>query len=259
MKKIIWFYSTILLLLILLESCITASKVNYFNQSADQDSLVKVIRYNGPEFQIGDIIEVTILSNSKDVQELFPHLTSQGNRTNQTYLSGNPVQSGFTIDTMGLVQIPGVGRIKGYGKTKYQLQNEIVDSLSNSIIDPIVEVRLLNFKISILGDVKTPGSYQVPNDRITIFEAIAMCGDLSYSGNRKQIKLIRTIDGIKKEFIIDLTENNHFQKEYYYLKQNDIIFIPTTSVRLNQLNYAQYYLPAISSLSLIVTFLNLMK
>jgi polysaccharide export outer membrane protein len=113
--------------------------------------------------------------------------------------------------------------------------------------------------VSILGDVKLPGIYQIPNDRITLYEVIALAGDLNYSGNRKNVKLIRTDNGMQKEYVIDLTQSNHFGKEYYYLKQNDLLFVSTTSVRLNQLNYAQYYLPAISSLSLIVTFLNLIK
>ena len=123
----------------------------------------------------------------------------------------------------------------------------------------MVEVRLLNFKITVLGDVKVPGIYQIPNGRVTLFEGLALAGDLTYSGNRKKVKLIRTSNGVEKVFKIDLTKSDHFNTDYYFLRQNDLIFVPTTSVRLNQINYAQYYLPAISSLSLIVTFLNLIK
>ena len=120
-------------------------------------------------------------------------------------------------------------------------------------------MKLLNFKITILGDVKLPGMYQIPNDRVTLFEGLALAGDLNYTGNRKEIKLIRTTNGIQKVFKIDLTKSYHFDTDYYFLKQNDLIFVSTTSARLNKMNFSQYYLPAISSLSLIVTFLNLIK
>lgn len=240
-------------------SCVTTSKINYFQQNSLNDSLGNSEIFFGPNFQVGDIIDVRILTNSKDVIDLYPSLTTSQILTNQTYVSGNPVQSGYTVDLDGFIIIPGIGKLNVLDKTKIALQKEIADSLKPHILDPVVNVKLLNFKISLLGDVKLPGIYQIPNDRITLFEAIALAGDLNYSGNRKTIKLIRTEKGIQKEYIIDLTQSNHYGKEYYYLKQNDLLFIPTTSVRINQINYAQYYLPAISSLSLIITFLNLVK
>lgn len=240
-------------------SCVTTSKINYFQQNLLNDTLINSIKYYGPSFQVGDIIDVRVLTNSKDVVELYPNLTTSQILTNQTYVSGNPVQSGYTVDSNGCIIVPGIGKLNVLNKTKNTLQEEIVDSLKSHILDPVVNIKLLNFKISILGDVKLPGIYQIPNDRITLFEAIALAGDLNYSGNRKTVKLIRTEKGIRKEFIIDLTQSDHYGKEYFYLKQNDLLYIPTTSVRLNQLNYAQYYLPAISSLSLIITFLNLIK
>jgi polysaccharide export outer membrane protein len=242
-------------------SCITTAKINYFQQnSISQDSLLrKTHAYKGPVFEQGDILDITIYSTSKDVNELYSTFSSQNIRSNQTYNSGSPVQNGFSIDTLGFIDVPNIGRIKALGKTKYELQDEIKKLLAEYIVEPIVYVQLLNFKISILGDVKLPGLYQIPNDRITLFEALSLAGDLNYSGNRKSVKLIRTEKGIQKEFIIDLTKSDHFGKDYFYLKQNDLVFVPTTTVRLNQLNYAQYYLPTISSLSLIVTFLNLIK
>ncbi len=259
MRKYIYYPLLILMVSFAYSSCVTTSKINYFQENSTKDSLINLMKYGGPKFQIGDIIDVLIVSSSKDVIELYPHLSSSQIRSNQTYLSGNPVQSGYTIDSEGYAIIPGIGKIYAVNKTKNMLEKEIVDSLKTHIIEPTVHVKLLNFKVSILGDVKTPGTYQIPNDRVTFLEAIAMCGDLNYSGDRRKIKLIRTTGNTVKEYKIDLTSYNHFDKEYYFLEQNDVLFIPTTSVRLNQINYAQYYLPAISSLSLIVTFITLLK
>jgi polysaccharide export outer membrane protein len=249
------------ILAISLGSCITTSKINYFQQQqANSDSLkIAKFKYTGPIFETGDILDISIYTASKDVNELFAPFSSQNIRTNQTYNSGSPIQNGFTIDTLGFIDVPTIGKVKASGKAKFELQEELRNLLKEYIIDPIVYVQLLNFKVSILGDVKLPGIYQIPNERITLYEVIALAGDLNYSGNRKNVKLIRTDNGMQKEYVIDLTQSNHFGKEYYYLKQNDLLFVSTTSVRLNQLNYAQYYLPAISSLSLIVTFLNLIK
>jgi len=224
-----------------------------------EDSTFVNRSYDGPTYEIGDIIDISIQSNSKDVMDQYPYLTNQGIRTNQTYLSGSPIQKGFSIDTTGFVFVPNLGKIKAIGKSKYELQEEICSLLSDNIKYPVVEVKLLNFKITILGDVKLPGMYQIPNDRVTFFEGLALAGDLNYTGNRKEIKLIRTTNGIQKVFKIDLTKSYHFNTDYYFLKQNDLIFVSTTSARLNKMNFSQYYLPAISSLSLIVTFLNLIK
>jgi len=224
-----------------------------------EDSTFVNRSYNGPTYEIGDIIDISIQSNSKDVMDQYPYLTNQGIRTNQTYLSGSPIQKGFSIDTTGFVFVPNLGKIKAIGKSKYELQEEICSLLSDNIKYPVVEVKLLNFKITILGDVKLPGMYQIPNDRVTLFEGLALAGDLNYTGNRKEIKLIRTTNGIQKVFKIDLTKSYHFNTDYYFLKQNDLIFVSTTSARLNKMNFSQYYLPAISSLSLIITFLNLIK
>lgn len=241
-------------------SCVTKSKVNYFNMESQMEDSTFVNRsYDGPTYEIGDIIDISIQSNSKDVMDQYPYLTNQGIRTNQTYLSGSPIQKGFSIDTTGFVFVPNLGKIKAIGKSKYELQEEICSLLSDNIKYPVVEVKLLNFKITILGDVKLPGMYQIPNDRVTFFEGLALAGDLNYTGNRKEIKLIRTTNGIQKVFKIDLTKSYHFNTDYYFLKQNDLIFVSTTSARLNKMNFSQYYLPAISSLSLIVTFLNLIK
>ena len=241
-------------------SCVTKSKINYFNMESQMEDSTFVNRYyNGPTYEIGDIIDISIQSNSKDVMEQYPYLTNQGIRTNQTYLSGSPIQKGFSIDTTGFVFVPNLGKIKAIGKSKHELQEEICSLLSNNIKYPIVEVKLLNFKITILGDVKLPGMYQIPNDRVTLFEGLALAGDLNYTGNRKELKLIRTTNGVQKVFKIDLTKSYHFNTDYYFLKQNDLIFVSTTSARLNKMNFSQYYLPAISSLSLIITFLNLIK
>ncbi|MFM7682646.1 MAG: polysaccharide biosynthesis/export family protein [Bacteroidota bacterium] len=259
MRKFTFYPLLFAMIFFALSSCVTTSKINYFQENTQNDSIINLINYSGPKFQIGDIIDVSLVSNSKDISDLYPHLTSIQIRSNQTYLSGNPVQSGYTVDGKGNVIIPGIGQIHVVDKTKYMLEQEIVDSLKSHILDPVVHVKLLNFKISILGDVKIPGTYQIPNDKVTFIEAIAMCGDLNYSGDRRNIKLIRTRNNFVKEYKIDLTNYYHFDKEYYFLEQNDILFIPTTSVRTNQLNYSQYYLPAISSLSLIVTFINLLK
>jgi polysaccharide export outer membrane protein len=261
MKK--YFFISVLLITVSLfvGSCITTSKVNYFQHNLiSQDSVInKTIAYRGPVFEQGDILDITIYSTSKDVNELYATFSSQNIRTNQSYNSGSPVQNGFSIDTLGFIDVPNIGRIKALGKTKYELQYELRKLLEELIVEPVVNVRLLNFKITILGDVKLPGVYQIPNDKVTLFEVIALAGDLNYSGNRKSIKLIRIEKGLKKEFVIDLTQSDHFDKDYFYLKQNDLLFIPTTSGRLNQMNYAQFYLPIISSLSLFIAFLNLAK
>jgi polysaccharide export outer membrane protein len=242
---------------LILNSCISVSKLNYFQD--EQENKGKIPKYDGPKFEVGDILQITLYSENNELNELFSPKESRISEFRQNYTSGVPTTGGFNVDENGFITIPNIGKVKAVGLTKVILENEIENRLKEFINNPIVQVQLMNFKITILGDVKSPGVYQVPNDKMTILEALAIAGDMNYSANRLNLKLIRFEGDSYKSYQIDLTKSDIFSKEYFYLKQNDILFANTTSIRTNQLNYSQYVFPILSSLSIFITLINLLR
>ena len=111
--------------------------------------------------------------------------------------------------------------------------NLIKEKVSSYINNPVVNIQILNFKVTVLGEVKNPGTFKIPNERVTILEAIGLAGDLKITGLRKNILVIRDNNGQKTEFRADLTDNKLFNSPIYYLQQNDVVYVePNTASRV---------------------------
>lgn len=108
-----------------------------------------------------------------------------------------------------------------------------------------------------MGDVRNPGTFNIPNEKISIVEAIGIAGDLNITGMRKDIKLIRETNGTRKEYNIDFTDKNIFNSEFFFLKQNDIIYVPQNRAKISNSSFSQIYLPILSTLSIILSTITL--
>jgi polysaccharide export outer membrane protein len=115
---------------------------------------------------------------------------------------------------------------------------------------------ILNYKITVMGEVKQPGTFNIPNEKVTLIQAIASAGDFSNYGNRKEIHIIREINGERKEIIVNLNDKSVFESEVYFLKQNDIIYVPALKSKTLMSNN-QLVLPFVSFTSLLLTAINL--
>ena len=139
-------------------------------------------------------------------------------------------------------------------------RSQAIDSLKKSldqyIQNPTILIRILNYKVTVLGDVKNPGTFTIPNEKITIIEALGIAGDLNITGIRKNIKVIRETEGKKKEFIVDLTKNDVFNSPVYYLQQNDLVYVEPNRSKINSslINSSNTGI-AISAVSLIATLI----
>lgn len=137
----------------------------------------------------------------------------------------NPSIRSYLVDSRGEITFPVVGKIKVSGLTKNEITNVINEKLSPFLKNPTITVQLENFQVSVLGEVNRPGKYSTQNDRITIFEALSLAGDITLYGKKRNILLTREVNG-KIEFArLDLTSTDIFKSEYYFLKQNDIIYV----------------------------------
>jgi polysaccharide biosynthesis/export protein len=161
----------------------------------------------------------------------------------------------FIIGNEGFIDVPTIGKIKALGLTVRELKEEISKLVSKEIINPSVNVRLMNFKISILGEVLHPGTFLIENERVTILEALAKAGDLTPFANRSHIMVIREKNGVREFGEFDLKSQNPFTSPYYYLQQNDVVYIEPSKGKIAQIQQPvnTYLQPIIASLSIILT------
>ena len=170
--------------------------------------------------------------------------SNQAYRMSETYKrkEGRQVE-GYLVDQEGYINFPVIGKLKVDGITYDSLQNKIQVLLINGeyVLDPVVTVSPMNFRVSVVGEVRRPRELHITGDRLTIFEALAMCGDITQYGLRDNVVVMREKNGMVTPIEIDLTKKTMFDSEVYYLQQNDIVYVQPTLKRRRQGDPRQTY------------------
>lgn len=248
-----------LLILILISSCGTPRNAIYFdeptniafgNQGVDIEPII----------QSNDLLSIIVSSVNPEAADLFN--TSRDNIEQSSTNSGNIVRaSGYLVDQDGFINFPILGKINAANRTKKALRDDITTQLVEKklLLEPIVDIRYLNYRVSVLGEVKNPSVLNVPSEKISILEALGMAGDITIFGRRDNITLIREEEGVKRTRKIDLTTNEIFTSPYYYLKSNDIIYVQPNKAKVASSSGTKDWIPVIlSAISLaIITVINL--
>jgi polysaccharide export outer membrane protein len=207
--------------------CITSCSykaVPYFqNLTIKGENEETIKNYSPIVIEPDDILGISVSSQNKDASAVFNYNLSTISGLNQS-TSNNPVV-GYLVDENGAIQVPYIGNLKVSGLTLSQLRSQLQKQLEEYLKDPVVNVRLINFKLSVMGDVLRPGVYPVEGQHVSIPEALTMAGDLNITAMRTNVTLIREQNGKRKYIPIDLTSKNLFNSPYYYLKSNDIIYV----------------------------------
>ncbi|MGY3213763.1 polysaccharide biosynthesis/export family protein [Mucilaginibacter sp. HD30] len=245
----------------LISSCTPYKNVPYF-QDLKQDSILseQIDNYSPLTLQPGDLIGLNVVSLNHEADAVFNYNlirpSSNGASVATTGEIGNSAQNaivGYMVDSKGNIYLPTLGPLKISGYTLSQAKTALESKLSESLKSPIVELRLQNFKISVIGDVKNPGLFSIANEKINIVEALALAGDLNTTGIRNSIFLIREQDGKRDYVPIDLRSKDVITSKYYYLKNNDVIYIkPNRDRVLASDSYSQKLSLILSALTVIV-------
>lgn len=248
-----------LLLLVSMSSCVNMKKSTYFHETSNSTYLNSNIEDLEPILHPNDLLSISVSSVNPEAAEIFN--TSNTVATQSSTVSGALTQaSGYLIDQEGFIRFPILGKIKASGKTKKVLREEITTALETEklLIDPIVDVRYLNFKVSVLGEVKNPSVLTIPNEKVSLLEALGLAGDITIYGNKQTVALIREEGGVKKVRRIDLTSNEIFSSPYYHLKSNDIIYVAPTKSKVAESSLIKQWIPVVlSAISLaIITIVN---
>jgi len=215
----------LLLTLLLLSSCVPLRKYVYLQDGEGTSSTGKM-----PEFEMtiksNDLLSIQLFTVNA---EAFPGIASTIDK--QVIDNRSAYEKGFVVDVDGNVELPMVGKVKLGGLTLTTARDTLVGRFSYFIDEPVVLIKKLSFKITILGEVAKPGLYYIPNEKITFLEAIGLAGDLTYYGNRKTVKVIRqTADGYR-EIPVDLTTKAPLNSEVAYLHPDDVIYVSAVKRR----------------------------
>ncbi len=216
-----------LVLLLLISSC-SVKKIVYFNDlPADTTRILKqAAAFTEPVIQTDDILSITI-------QTLDPTTSSVVNQSeivqavgaSSATNVGNQVISGFLVDKNGYVNMTLLGKVQVAGLTTYQARERITTLATQYYKEPTVQVRFANFKVPVLGEVTRPATYTVPNEKVSVLDALGLAGDLTIFGKRENVLLVRD-QGKEKELVrLNLNDSKVFQSPYFYLRQNDVIYV----------------------------------
>lgn len=238
-------------------SCVNTRKVTYFN---DQNNSEFLSQYGSaePVLQENDVLSISVSSLNPEATELFN--TTNTFTTQTSTSSGNTSHvSGYLISKDGSIRFPLLGKIQAAGKTKEELGEEITKEIQRKklLLEPIVDIRYLNYRVSVLGEVGRPSVLTIPNENVTLLEALSLAGDLTIYAKRDNVLLIREEGTIKKLYRIDLTSTDLFTSPFYYLKSNDVVYVEPNKSKITSTSRASQWLPIImSSLSLAVIALD---
>lgn len=210
-------------LMILFFSCAPKKNILYY-QNIDEMASAKLNSYE-IRIQPDDLLMI-------NVSAADPSITAPFN-LNPTLAIGGTAQGGsnksgvtnYLVDANGYIDFPELGKLKLSGLTRSEVLQLLKNKISVYVKNPIITVRIENFKVAIHGEVNGAGVLNVASDRFTLIEALAMAGDLKPTANRKNILVIREIDGVKSHFRVDVTQSDFINSPHYYLAQNDVIYV----------------------------------
>lgn len=251
-KKVIPF----LLFVFLFSSCVSKKEMLYL-QTDNGPSTTETTQKFETTLQPDDIVVITVTAAEPLLANDFNLLFLNSQSTQAATLTNNEALYSYTIDQNGEIDFPKLGKLKLAGLTRIQAEEKIKKELEPYITNAGVILKVLNFEVSVLGEVARPGTQRVAGDRITILEALSGAGDMTIYGKRKEVMVVREKDGVKTIDHVDITDPNLINSPYYYLAHNDVIIVKPNKTRINSSAVGPNLTIGISALSLLVTIIAL--
>lgn len=226
-----------LLIFIMCASCTNTKKVTYFNGMKD-GTISSQTPIPESLIQKGDILTITVSSLSAEASAPF---NSGGGASAGSAAGGD----GYLVNSDGFIHFPLIGLVKAEGLTKNQLKDNLTKTILDKqlLVDPIVSIRFANFRVTVLGEVQKPTVVAVPNEKISLLEAIGLAGDLTLYARRDNITIIREVKDQKIIKHINLNSDELFTSDYYYLKSNDIVYVEPNKTKVASTSRSQTWLP----------------
>lgn len=214
---------TFLYLVVAMSSCVSKKQIHYFQN--DEINQNEVVNTYTTIFKPDDLLQITVTTDDPESSKAFNLPAVTFSSTTNLPL-GQPVQQNYLVDNQGYINFPVIGKFKIGGLTRTEAIAALTGKLSPEYIkNPIINILITNYKISVIGDVLRPGTFTIPNERITLLEGIALAGDLNISGIRNDVTVTREENGKKTIYTVDLLSKKLYTSPVYYLQQNDVIYV----------------------------------
>jgi polysaccharide biosynthesis/export protein len=239
----------LLVLLLIIQGCTPMSKITYLNDSQSGEWDVSPIPPKH-HLEIGDILMVRVISRNEESNNLF-NIESNTNSANSTLTAANLYLNGFTISQEGTIDIPNVGEVFVLNQTLEEAESTISLKAEEFLINPFVIVKLANFQFTVLGEINAPGNYPVYKEGLTIYDAIAMSGGINDYGNLKKIKIVRSEKNKKQIYNVDLTSSNILTSDFFYLRNNDLIYVQPLKFKGFKKSQSQLLLSALTTFAVL--------
>jgi polysaccharide export outer membrane protein len=245
----------LILTALFLSSCVTHDELLNFNQGPEVPTTPEAIQ-NLPQLTIQPDDLLSIRIKALDPIAAMPFNIDPENMNMQMMNANGGMRPliGYLVDREGTIDMPMLGKIKVLGRTTDEVRQIVLEKLEPFLNNPVVSVRFLNFRITVLGEVLQPGTFFVANERVTVLDMLGQAGDITPYGNRTNILVIREEDGQREFGRLNLQERDIFTSPYFYLQQNDVIYVEPLEVRTASIrDQSQRILPWLSAITALTT------
>ena len=221
---------------VILASCGSVKDIAYF-QNKVVDHPEQIDKHAGIVIQPKDMLSIVVSSRNPELVAMFnlPVISYQSGSevVNSSY---NQRLMGYVVDNEGVIDFPVLGPIKVSGLTRWELSELIKKKLIDGglLTDAVVTVEFMNFKVSVIGEVNSPGTYTIQGDKVTILQAISLARDLTIFGLRENVSVIRERDGERVIYEVNLCDVSMFNSPAYYLQQNDVVYVQPSEIKARQ-------------------------
>ena len=241
----------LLVSLLLVVSCASRKDIAYLQDVDSLQNSKEALNYE-PKLQKDDMLSIIVSADQPELTIPFNMPQIQGNYQINENQDGIKT---YLIDAYGFIEFPVVGKIKLAGLSRSEAVTKLQTAIKEYITNPTINLRILNYKVSVLGEVLKPGSIKINSERITLLEAISQAGDLTIYGKRDNILVIRESDGKMTYNRIDITKADFINSPFYYLSQNDVVLVEPNKTKMNSSVIGPNVTTIISALSLLGTIL----
>lgn len=254
MRKIIY----LLVFACITVSCVQVKDISYFQQTDQGQTTLNSTTYDA-RIKPKDLLSITVVSSEPAASRRYNLITPQVDAT-MSYIQSQPTLQNYLVDNDGNINFPSLGTLKVKGLSTRELEEHIGTQLKPYFTEelPIITVRIMNYSVNVLGEVLRPGTFVTTNGRMTIFEGLAMAGDLTIYARRDNVKVLRESEnGEKVIYTLNLNDKKLFDSPAFFLEQNDVVYVEPNQAKANSSRYGAAENYRISTISVLISLATL--
>lgn len=242
-----------LILIFLFFSCASKKNIVYYQNIDGINTASNVASYE-VKIQPDDLLMIIVSAEDPEIAIPFNLMSvTMPNTANLQAVTGQQTNQSYLVDRFGNIEFPILGKLQVGGLSRTEVLQLLKEKIEIYIKNPIINLRIMNFKISLQGEVNIPGTYTIASERVTLIEALSMAKDLTIYGKRGNILIIREINGVKSYNRVDITKADFINSPFYYLAQNDVVYVEPNNVKVNASAVGPNTSVIISAISILIS------